>query len=158
FKFHEKMRWSSGTCSIASTSARLRMGRSYCSRGGAGMGIDLSVAPQGGQRRAGRAASTAQRERCAFLSTLRRSAKSLRLDAGGLDDRAEALDAIADERAERVRRAADHGVAIVLHLGTHVGAVERLDDLGIETGDDLGRQAGRPQEAEPSGRLAKGRK
>src|SRR5262245_43800718 len=83
---------------------------------------------------------------------------SLRLDAGGLDDRAEALDAVADERAEFFRRAADHSVAVVLDLGTHVRAVQRLDDLGIEAGDDLGRQAGRPQEAEPSGRLAKSRK
>ena len=80
-----------------------------------------------------------------------------RLDAGGLDDGAVALDAVLEQIGKLLRRSADRRVAVGVEILHDVGLVERLGHLGIEPADDGLRQARRAEKSEPRRRLAKRR-
>src|SRR6266567_2138267 len=80
-----------------------------------------------------------------------------RLDSRALDDRAVALDAVADERRELLRAAIDNGEAVILERWQHVGRVQGLADLAIEARQNRCGQSRRAEEAEPRGWLAEGR-
>src|SRR4051812_43109944 len=73
----------------------------------------------------------------------------LRLNSRPFDDRAVALDAVLEQRAELLRAAADDGKAVLIKHGTRVGRVEPLHHLRVEPGGDGRRQAGWAEEAEP---------
>src|SRR5436853_6499441 len=82
---------------------------------------------------------------------------SLRLDAGGLDDGAVALDAVLQQVGELLRRSADRRVAVGLEVLRQLRLAQRLADFGVEPRDDRLRQSGRPEKSKPRRRLAERR-
>src|SRR5215831_16695971 len=59
-----------------------------------------------------------------------------RLDSGRLNDLAELRDAINHQCSQMLRRATNHGVAVVFQKLVNFRLVQDPDDLGIQTVDD----------------------